>query len=170
MPSVNVSGVREARLAATALRNVEPELRKAINADTRATVNPLWREAIGGRAASRLDQRVLARGARVATGARPALIAASSRRALRGGLEPATDWPVVEFGAKDRNTRSTYSRRTPSGKTARVTRRTRRQLPAHRAGGRVLFPAAAEVLPRVAALWAQTAVRLTFEALRKGDR
>lgn len=170
MPSVNVSGVREARLAATALRAVEPELRKAINADTRAVVNPLWRDAIASRATSRLDQRVLGRGARVATGARPALVAASSRRALRGGLEPASEWPVVEFGAKDRNARSTYSRRTRSGKTAKVTRRTRRQLPAHRRSGRVLYPAAAEVLPRVSARWAQTAIWLTFEALRKGDR
>lgn len=168
MPSVNVSGVREARLAATALRNVDAELRKAINAQTRGVVNPIWREAVDQHKGRRLDDAVLRKGARVATGARAALVAASSRRALTGGLVPADEWAPVEFGA-NRAKVTTYRRRSRGGGTHAVTRHTARQLPTRSKGGRVLYPAVKDVLPRIAALWSQTAVRLTFEALRKGD-
>ena len=168
MARVDVSGIREARLAATALRAVEPDLRKAVNKSTREVVNPVWREAIETRARRRLDDVVLRRGARVATGTRPALVAASSRKAMSGGLIPADDWPVIEFGGR-RGVTTTYTRRSRNGGTHRVTRHTRRQLPERTPGGRVLYPALAEALPRVASLWSQTAVRLVFEALRRGE-
>lgn len=169
MPAVNVTGVREARLAATALRAVDPELRRQINASTRGLVNPVWRAEVADRSRRRADVAVLGRGARVATGARAALVGASSRRALRGGLVPAVSWAGHEFGASQRGARTTYRRRSPNGGTHTVTRRTKAQLPPRNRGGRVLYPAVKAVLPRVASLWSQTAVRLTFEALRGGS-
>lgn len=167
MAGVNVSGVREARLAATALRSVDRDLRREVNKQTRTVVNPVWRESVDDHGSSRMDERVLRAGARVATGTRPALIGASSRRQLRGGLVPVDDWRAWEFGA-DRERFTSYRTRSPNGKRYTARRRTRRQLPPTTKGGRVLYPAVSDALPRVAALWSQTAVWLTFEALRKG--
>ncbi|MBD8077696.1 hypothetical protein [Cellulosimicrobium arenosum] len=168
MGRVNVSGVREARLAATALRNVDRDLRREINAQTRTVVNPVWKGAVEAHARTGQDTRILAKGTRVATGAKPRLVAASSKRAFSGGLVPAYDWKSWEFGTKAKGVKTRYRRRSRNGGSHIVLRRTRKQVPSRNAKGRVLYPAVDEVLPRVASLWSQTAVYLTFKAL-KGD-
>lgn len=165
---VNVSGVREARLATTALRAVEPAVRRTVTAQVRTVVNPIWRESVEAHGSTRMDVVVLRAGARVAAGARPALSSATSRRLLRGGLMPAESWRAFEFGAR-RNVRETYRGRRGSTRFD-VTRRTRRQLPPVTKGGRVLYPAVTDALPRVASLWAQTAIFHVFEALREGEQ
>lgn len=169
MPRVNVSGVREARLAATALRAVDRDLRREINAQTRTVVNPVWRTEVRDHTRTCQDATILEKGARVATGARPRLVAASSRRALSGGLVPSEEWQAWEFGTSAKGVKTRYRRRSQNGGSHIVLRRTRRQVPNRNAKGRVLYPAVREVLPRVAALWSQTAVYLTFKALRGGS-
>lgn len=164
---VRVDGVREARLAATALRRADPALRREATAQIRTAVNPIWRESVESGTSSRVETAVLRKGARVTAGARPALNAATSRRPLRGGLVPAESWRAFEFGAR-RNVRETYRGRRGSTRFD-VTRRTRRQLPPVTKGGRVLYPAVADALPRVASLWAQTAVWVVFESLREAE-
>ena len=96
-------------------------------------------------------------------------IAASSRRALRGGLVPADQWHAVEFGA-DREKVTTYQRRSPKGNLHRVSRHTARQLPPRRRAGWVAYPALAEFLPRALRLWSQLIVRKYAEAAEKAGR
>jgi hypothetical protein len=70
----------------------------------------------------------------VTTGNPPALVAAQSRRSLSGGLTPGDEWPWVEFGSNKAHGR-------------------RGQLPRHRRGGRVVFPAIPYVVPRLVSAW-----------------
>jgi hypothetical protein len=117
---------RELRAVAAALRVVEPDLRREINTRTRTEIGPVWRNEIDQHARTPLDRAVLTPGIRVAGGNPPTAYAANSRRKLKGGLIPAEDWAPAEFGTKNRNRVATYTRRTPGGKTTRVTRHTAR--------------------------------------------
>lgn len=162
---VRVDGVRDAVAASYALRRVDAETRREMTRNIRSVVGPIWQGAVRGRVRRPVDEAVLAKGTRVNAGARPALVAANSRRALSGGLMPRDDWQGFEFGRTSDAT-TTYRRRARGSSTwGDVTRHTRRQLPPRYAAGRVLYKAVAEVGPRVFSLWAQTAIRNVFDAL-----
>lgn len=159
---VRVDGVRELQAAAVALRGIDKDMRRDITKGTRAVVGPVWKQAVEKNATRPMDRAVLVPGTRVNVGMRPSLIAASSRRSLSGGLVPTDDWKAYEFGGKRGLTKKYRGRR--GGKTFDVTRHTKRQLPEFKKGGRVLYPAVADIAPRVFALWAQTVVRLVYKA------
>lgn len=161
---VRVDGVRDAVAASYALRRVDTELRREMTRNIRTVVNPIWRGAVRARGRRPVDDAVLVKGTRVNAGARPALVAASSRRPLRGGLIPRDDWHGFEFGRTSDRV-ETYTRPSPNGGRHTVTRHTMRQLPPRYANGRVLYKAVAEVGPRIFSLWAQTAIRTVFDAL-----
>jgi hypothetical protein len=140
-------------------RELEPAYRRDLNRATREVLGPEFTRAVATHARTRLDTRVLATGAKVQGGNPPVLVAATSRRATRGGMVPDLDWPTLEFGTLDRNKRTTYQRK---GHT--VTRRTRRQVPNRVKSGRVVMPAVADVIPKVTAMWVQQFVRLVYAA------
>lgn len=168
---LSARGSRELRAAGLALKLVERPVRNSINRSMRQAMNPAWRGAVAERAHTRLDQRVLNTGVRVAPGNPPTLVAAGSTRPLPGGLVPATDYYLDEFGA-DQNTIATYQRRNrkTAGTHAVRNRHTSHQLPARRREGRVVWPAAAELGPRLASLFVQTIVRGVYEAVEEGER
>lgn len=157
----------ELRALAAALRGMDAPLRREIDRQTRAELAPMWKEAVSSRARSRLDRAVLVKGTRIRTGNPPALIAAASKRKMRGGMIPAADWLPVEFGTKKHGTKTTYRRTSPNGRTHTVRRRTAQQLPTRNPGGRVVFAATKEVAPRLVSLWVATAVRTIHEELDK---
>lgn len=148
-----------------ALKTVDKDTRTAVNKQTRSVVSPMWQEEVMGRVSAPMDKMVLGTGTRVASAALGfTLHAANNKREQSGGLVPVETWKAWEFGA-NREARVAYTRR---GKKSsyRVTRRTKRQLPARNQDGRVLFPAVAEVFPRVASLWAQTAMYNLYQAFK----
>lgn len=117
-------------LFAAAQRTVRNGMRRAV----RRQLNATWRPALQARPATRLQARVLVRGARVDIKADGSfdLLAATSTRALRGGLIPADEWHGPEFGAVDPKLR---------------------QFGPRRSTGKVVYPAARKVGPdAVAAL------------------
>ena len=159
---VSVGDDRVFQAAVLAFKVADRDLRKRINDSTRAMFNAPWKSGITQRASTRLEQRVLVPGARIAAGNPPAFVAASSKRALRGGLVPDTDWPAVEFGVSNREETTTYDRRTKTGSTE-VTRHTRRQLRARRKKGPV-FETLDEFPDRASRLWAQLIVKVYSDA------
>jgi hypothetical protein len=167
MASVDVTGIEEARVAVAALRNVDADLRKEVNKQTRSVLNPIWRDEINSRTSHPMDSRVLAKNARVTAGTRPALVAAKSSRALSGGLVPSQSWQAYEFGG-NRHKVKEYTGRSPKGKSYRMKRKTQRQLPQKTKGGRVLIPSTQASIGRIGSLWSQTSIWLVFEALKKG--
>ena len=74
----------------------------------------------------------------------------------------------TEFGA-DQTAISSYTARWKKGTSYKVTNRhTRRQFRPRNLKGYVVYPAAARIIPRMASLFVQTAVRTFYEAI-EGD-
>jgi len=165
----SAKSLAEFRGAVLAMKAVGREVKNDINRTTRGELNKIWREAITARASaagSKMDALVLAKGARAVPGNPAKVVAASSRRALPGGtLVPDTDARAWEFGTTEPEHQTDYSRKTKGGGSARVTRHTKRQLPAATNRGRVVYPAWSDTAPRMIALWVQTIVYKASQAL-----
>jgi hypothetical protein len=165
---LSVRGSRELKAVVLALKAARRDVVNDINKATRATLSPVWQQEVASRARTSLDRRVLAQGARILAGNPPVLVAANSKRRLKGGLVPAETWFAVEFGA-NRNAVTTYDRKSTKGNVHQVTRHTRRQLPPINRKGRVVYQAAKEIAPRATSLWVQLVVRKFNEAVEKGE-
>lgn len=168
MLSVNDGSLRELHAAVLALKAADRDLRRDIAKATRDTMNPVWRSLVQGNAAGAdaMTSRMLGTGVRIAAGNPPVAKAAQSTRKVgRGGtLTPSEDYGPWEFGAPNRNAFSTYTRRSPKGRTHQVKRRTMRQLPRRHQEGRVVYPAFAEIAPRMVSLWVQLIVKKYHDA------
>ncbi len=156
------------RGAVLAMKAVDKPIKKQINDATRNELNPSWREALATKAGgNRMDNAVFGKGARIAAGNPARLVAASSRRALRKGTNgfiPNERGRALEFVNPDHNKKSTYVRTFKGGKAHKVTRRTLTGFPVAKRGGRVVYPAVAEVMPRFVSMWVQIIVRNVYEA------
>lgn len=161
-------GPREIRAAVLALKRVDKDLRRDINARVRDTIKPVWERSLAQRVKWAPEQVIL-KGARVAAGNPPALVAAASTRRWRPGssLVPRDDWHALEYGASNRGAFVSYERRSPNGGTHTVRRRTKAHLMPRRRNGYVIGPAVADIAPRVAALFVQSVVRSVMDALEK---
>ena len=157
---ISVRDVDELRAIVIAMSRLRRDVRNDINRATRATLAPAWQGEVKERATGPMDRRVLDAGTRLKPGNPPVLQAAQSRRGIGKSkrLKPSTEWYAWEFGA-DREKYETYTR-----KGHKVTRRAQRQLPTRYRKGRVIYPAAANIIPRAAALWVQLVVRKVHEA------
>lgn len=157
----------ELRAVTLALKAVDKETRSAINKATRDTLNPVWRGALASNAATPMESALLVKGARVAAGNPPRMIASNSKRAIKKQSTLTADryGRAFEFGSKNRDAYGTYTRKNRGGSgTHQVTRRTARQLPEFKAQGRVIFPAVAEVAPRMVSLWAGIILKKVYDA------
>jgi len=156
------------RAAVLAFKGIDKPIRKQINDETRGTLNPEWREAIATRAGgSRQDFAVFGKGARIAAGNPARLVSTASRRPLRkgtNGFVPNTHGRFLEFPSGVPGKFVTYSRKSGNGGTHKVRRRTMAGLPARKPGGRVVYPAVADVMPRFVSMWVQIIVRNIHEA------
>jgi hypothetical protein len=161
---LSVGDHRALEAAVLALKVMDRGLRSDINRSTKAMLDPVWKGAVAANATTDTDRQVIVKGTRVKGGNPPEAIAASSKRATKGGLVPADLWPVIEFGGKS-NKVTTYEATSPKGKRHSVTRRTARQLPVRKNSGRVAYKALAEVTPRVVSLWVSMIVAKTYEAM-----
>lgn len=157
------------RATVLALKAMDKPVRKQINDETRGKLNGPWREAIATHAAgSRMDNVVFGKGARIAAGNPARLMSTTSRRPLRkgtNGFVPNEMGRLLEFPTATPGKRSTYTRTSPRGKRHDVTRRTMTGLPVRRKGGRVVYPAVADVMPRFVSMWVQIVVRNVYESL-----
>jgi hypothetical protein len=165
----SATALAEVRAVALGYKLIGKDVRRDISKATREILNPVWRAAIAARLAgkSKLDGKIFATGARVAAGNPAKVLAATSRRPLRrgeGGLRPDADWRAYEFGANNREKTSTYKSRSSLGTPYEVTRHTARGLPERKGSGRVVYPAFADVMPRMVSLWVQLVARKFYKA------
>lgn len=154
---------KELRGAAIALKMVERDLRNKINRETKAELDPVWKNEVESRISSARDARIFKTGTRIAGGNPPVAYSMTSKRKMRGGLVPVDQGRAFEFGG-NRNAVRTVEGRSPKGKRYTYKRHTQKQLPPTYAGGRIVTPAIKAVLPRMASLWAQTVVKSILDA------
>lgn len=163
---ISLEGNDELRAVAFGMKVIERDVRNQINRATRAELKPIWQQeldaAMGG--TSTFTSRILG-GSRVSPGNPPTLYAATSRRGIGKSkrLNPNEHYYLGEFGGRD-NLYRRYTRRSENGGSHTVTRRTNTGLPRQIRNGRVVYPAASQAAPRLAALWVQVFVREVYEA------
>lgn len=110
-----------------AFKSLPRDMAKQVQKQTKATVQPAFRNVYAGHISTAQDRRMAGAGtASLTAGGKGTLRGYTSGRALSGGMTPATDWPFVEFGSLG-----------PHGR--------RGQLPMWRKGGRIFFPTTAKV-------------------------
>ncbi len=135
-----------AHLKATVLAmQVAPrEIQSSIRKQTRTVGASVWRQELERRPAIEQQTRMLVNTARVtASNNGITLTAATQKRpVLSGGGSPIRLGKAYEFGSKKG-----------------------RGIPTTRRGGYVVYPALAEVAPRLISLWVQTVIKLTHDAL-----
>ena len=157
---ISVQDSRELQAAVLAMKAADRGLRTEINRATVATIGPVWKQVVQANATRPMDARVLAVGVRVKAGNPPVAMAANSKRAVGRSkrLVPADRFRGYEFGVGNPNAFSRYTRRSRNGGTHQVERRTMRHLPRFTKTGRVVYPAFADIGPRVVSLWVQLIV------------
>lgn len=164
---LDVRDSRELQAVVLAIKAANRGLRGEIAKRTRDELNPMWKGVIADHLMGRdhLTTRLLT-GIRVKAGNPAQALAAQSRRAVGKSkrLLPSRDYYIGEFGV-DRSQRTTYQRRNRKGGGAhKVTRRVNVGKPRRIPEGRVVYPAFAEVGPRMVSLWVQTVVRTYHDA------
>lgn len=147
-----------------ALRSVDKDIQKQVREQTKRVAGPEWRKALAERANTRLEHRVLVDTTVISVSNQNVRVRSASKgRALSRGLNPKTDYAPVEFGANPK--RQTYTRKSKRGGTHKVTRTVGTGFKRPNRKGYVFYPAAREMIPRLASLWVQTTVRTIAEAL-----
>jgi hypothetical protein len=163
-----VSVLNSPHLKATllAIKTVDRDIRAEVRSQTRAVAAPAWQRALSSRAHTTMETRVLVNTARVSVSDQNIRVrsASSRKKALSGGMVPFDSGKAVEFGA-NRNKKTTYKSAYRGGQSFSVTRHTARQMRPARRQGYVFYPAAAEMVPRILALWTQTTVKVIGDAL-----
>lgn len=159
---LKVTDRRELPAAVLAFKAADRDLKNRLNRATRETMNPVWRSMVELNATTRMETRVIARGARILAGNPPTAVAATSSRPLSGGLVPGDQWAPVEFGAAPR--KRTYQRRSPKGRTNSVTRTINTGFRGRRTSGYVAMEAFREIGPRMVSLWVQLIVKTYHDA------
>jgi hypothetical protein len=162
---IDVRDVRQLQAVILATRQAEPAINRDIRRYTKEAIVPEFLEVLRANASTLLEHRVIVATARATVSNQNITLSAGKvGRKLPGGLNPKTDIHAVEFGA-DRTAKSTYVARSRRGRDFQVTRRTRAQLRPRRRNGYVFYPTVADIVPRVAALWTQIAVRQFMQRL-----
>lgn len=150
-----------------ALKGMDREVAAQVRKATKEVTQTAWSEALAAEASTPLENRVLTQTARVSvTNQNVSLKTGQAAKKLRaGGPAINTLTPAVEFGA----VHGTYAA-AESARGRQYKRRTKQQFKTRNVKGNVAYPAAADVIPRIAALWVQTVVRTFHESLEKGAR
>jgi hypothetical protein len=149
---LDVTRSPELQAAVLTLKTIERDLVRDINKNARQTVGPVWGAALASKASSRMDQRGLVPGARVAVGARKVTAqAATSRRKLSGGLIPAVDYGGLEWGANARV--RTVHARSRKGKQYSYKRTSNKQFRPWSKKGHVAMRAAGDIGPAIVSSW-----------------
>lgn len=161
---ITVFGSKELQAVILALKTLDRDTKTEIRKHTKDMAGQEWGAALKENASTKLEHRVLANTGRVrVSDQNVTLTSATVGRALKGGLQPKRDAAAVEFGADAEMVRYTATSRT--GRRYDVKRNTRAQLRPRNRKGYVVYPAAADIIPRIASLWIQTASRTIFDKL-----
>lgn len=168
MLRIDANSDRKIQALLLGIRQANREVQREIRQRTKPMLESEWRRTLAQEAMTRMEHRVLVETSRVqVSNQNVKLKSAGLKRRLRGGLVPVWHWRSVELGT-DPDRTHTYQSRRGNTKFTVHDRHTTRQFSPRMKGGRVVYPSAAQIIPRLAALWTQTTVRTFYEALEKG--
>lgn len=147
-----------------ALKGMDRELASQVRKHTRSMLTPTWKESLAQHSITRMENRVLVDTARTTVSDQNVTLSAGGlSKRLSGGAKAYELAPLVEFGTDPRRTTKATS---PTGTEYRRAYGSRFR--ARNRKGYVAYPAAADEIPRLAALWVQTVVRTFNELIENG--
>jgi hypothetical protein len=180
MLHVSALASREIRAVLLALKQAEPEIRKAVNNQSKQVILPVWRQEIAeatslsGGKTQRARFKVLSSTAKVTVGNKGVtLTAATTGKPLSGGLDGKTYWYALEFGATQRALRTVRSTSKLGKHYVMKNRDIHAQLDPRNYGGKTraqgysFYPAARETVPRILSLWVQTSVKTLIDIVER---
>lgn len=134
---IDVRGSDELKAVLSKIKSSDREVQSAIRSFSKSEMTKPWTDAIQSRARTRLQSAVIGATATVAVSNQNVRVQSAAKgRRLSGGLSPKDAGAPVEFGS---------NRFKQFGPRSR--------------GGKVFYPAAKEMVPRLARLWVQTVVK-----------
>lgn len=166
MPSngrISVLVSTELQTLVSAVQGMDEDVRGRIRKHTTIVVEPVWKERVRGQVKDRLQTRVLSDTAGVAVSDLNVVLKSGGIGTMANGTPKSALVKGVEFGADRKSTKELVSK---TGK--RFKRRTKAQFHLPRSRGYVVYPAAREIIPRIASLWIQTTIRTAYETFEKG--
>lgn len=170
---VDARSSREIQDLARALQGAEKEIQAQIRGESKAVIQPAWREELFAEVETRYEGFFADTGRAVVSNQNVTLNAAKVRgHQFSGGLDLRRSWPQIEKGANRQLQRSypvgSYTR--DGHQVNAYLMKDRKVLTAFKPrtrGGYVAGPAAGEVIYRAIALWVQTAMRTLFDRIEK---
>jgi len=141
------------------LARMPREVNSEVREQSKAVIVPEYRRGLAERAPAPVFHKRLVAPSNAYVSDRGVRLVAGSNAA---GMFPRE----TEFGAY-REDFETYTRRSRKGGSHQVTRRTQRQFWHYTKTGHVFYPTLSDMIPRIAALWAQTAYRTVAEQIEK---
>lgn len=164
---LSVYDSRDLRATIAAAKASDKDIRREMRKHTQAVARPAWERAIAERVGDLRETRALHATARVSVSDQNVTLksAVIKGKKFSGGATAHDLFAPLEFGARRRNV--TYSATSPRGKRYQITRTIGAGFPAPAPKGRVVWPAAADVIPRIAALWVQTVLRTFMETIER---
>lgn len=165
MLRIDVRSSRELQALLLSVRRANRETQAEIRKHTKAMLAPAWQKALAEESMTKVENIVLVNTARVTVSNQNVTLKAGGlAKKLSGGARAFEISKQVEFGAPLKTIKYTGRR---GSKTFPVSRTSGRQFRHENKKGWVVYPAAAQIIPRLAALWVQTAVRTFADALDK---
>ena len=142
------------------LATIPNEVAKEIRGRSKSVIVPEWKKGLAERAPGErvFHERLVA----------PSTAYVSDRNVKLIGGANGKFPRETEFGAYREEWAEYTGRR--KGKTFPVRRRTQRQFWHFVKTGRVVWPTASDLIPRIASLWIQTTIRTIHEQIEKGTR
>ncbi|GAA2843619.1 hypothetical protein FB468_0574 [Leucobacter komagatae] len=165
MLRIDTHSSRELQAVLLSIRRAEKTYQAQIRQQTKPLVQNTWQKALAEHADTLLAHRVLVDSARVSVSNQNVRLKSGGlARKLRGGARTHEISRQAEFGAPLRTIKYTATKR---GKSYPVSRTSGAQFKHENRKGWVVYPAAASIIPRLAALWTQTVVRTMHEAFER---
>lgn len=165
MLRIDVNSSRELQALILSVRQANKDVQREIRQRTKPMVHTAWQKALAEQAMTRMEHIVLVNSARVTVSNQNVKLKSGQlAKRLSGGGRVFELSKLVEFGATPHKTEYTGTRK---GTRFPVKRTVGTQFRAPKRNGYVAYQAAAQIIPRVASLWVQTAVRTFHEALER---
>lgn len=165
MLRIDAKSSRELQALILSVRQANKEVQAQIRRHTKPMVQAEWRKALAEQSLTKVANIVLVNTARVTVSNQNVTLKSGGlAKKLSGGAKAFEISKQYEFGASPH--KITYQGRR-GNKTFPVRRMVTNQLPRENRKGYVVYPAAASIIPRIASLWVQTAVRTFAEALER---
>lgn len=164
---ISVFDSRELRATIAAAKASDRAIAKEMRTQTKQVAAPVWKDELTKRTSGNtMATRAIASTARVqVTDQNVTLRAAHTKKKFSGGATAPELWAPIEFGATPH--KSTYRSHSRRGRAYTVERTVATGFRPRNPTGYYVYPAAAHVIPRIAALWVQTVLRTFMETLEK---